>query len=185
MIASDEGRPVDGAQIWAKIDKCDVGIVVEACISNQPCERRCNTKCALFAGQTAWPCCRQFVFDLRERQIADQQSEAIGPLVDVRIGCDIPYAAKQRRYRTIDRLFFLTLKNVPETVFVQEHCAQIGLWIQIDREHPMPEPLEHPRQVVDKRRLADASLIIEEGNSFHWTPCTPPPLYRVDKDDHV
>ena len=47
-------------------------------------------------------------------------------------------------------------------IFVEKRSGQIGLRIEIAGENPLTHLRQHPGQMIDKRRLANAALVIEE-----------------------
>jgi hypothetical protein len=54
-----------------------------------------------------------------------------------------------------------------ESVIVEKCGCQIGLWIEIRNQNTQAEVMEHPRQMIGERRLANATLVVEKGDAFH------------------
>jgi len=113
------------------------------------------------------PRIRELVFEGGERKVAHDQAETPFDARHMR-HAHVAQPADDRAQGTEDRVrVFAVGPQFLELPLVEEHAAEVRLRIEVDREHGLPLIREHVGQVVDEGRLADATLVVEEGNGLH------------------
>jgi len=91
-------------------------------------------------------------------------------------GVDAALALQQRPHRREHGVRALVRgPEIFQTFLFQEHSGEIRLRIEVRSQHAFALVCKHPRQVIDQRSLADAALVVEEGDGGHPADLTVTP----------
>ncbi len=166
-IAGDQRGAVDRAEIRADVQQRQIRSELPSGVRDQPRERSRDAECPLVPVQTFWPLRGELVFASGECEVAHQQPDLLADFFDLRRLDDIAGALEQGGDAVVDSARVPISPQTLQPRLVEEHRAQVSLGIEVRGDDTPTEFPQHPGQVIDERRFAHASLVVEEGNGRH------------------
>ena len=170
VIGGDQGRAIDSAQVGPDIGQNNIGVHLPCPGLHDGRERGQNTEgaeqLARVGTQCIGPFRRQGVFKSGQRQIAGYQVQRRGDFREIRV-FDVSHS-RQRLNALQNGLRGCIAFVVPQRfqmILIQKCSGEVRLRIKVTGQHLVAHVGQHPRDVVDQRGFADASLVVEEGQN--------------------
>lgn len=162
-LEATHGRPVDGTEVRADVEQYQVRLRLLGGAAGDGGEGGRHPEAADALVEGVAPRRAELLLGAGQAEIAGDEVEAGVDVHDMGVD-DVALHFEQRRQRPVDGLASVGLPQRLDGIIGEERRRQVGLRVEVDDEDAGTELTEHPRHVIGERRLADPTLVVEEGD---------------------